>query len=122
MPNCSSKPSAVRLSGGIITPALLISRSMSPCQAAAKARTESRLARSSGRTSVVPAMVAAAASPLAWSRTASTTVAPALASAAAAAWPMPLLAPVMITVLPARSGMWSVVKGAIGSAVLSRSR
>ena len=67
-------------------------------------------------------MAAAAASPLAWSRTASTTVAPAPASAAAAAWPMPLLAPVMITVFPARSGMWSVVKGAIGSAVLSRSR
>jgi hypothetical protein len=35
---------------------------------------------------------------------------------------MPLLAPVTMTVFPARPGMWSVVKAAMGSAVLSRSR
>jgi hypothetical protein len=122
VPNCSSKPSAVRVSGGIITPALLISRWMSPSQPAAKARTESRLARSSGRTSVAPGMAAAAASPLATSRTASTTPAPALASAAAAARPMPLLAPVTITVRPDRSGMSDLVKAGMADVVLSRSR
>ena len=64
VPNCSSKPSAVATSGGIMTPALLISRSISPSQPAANSRTEARLARSSRRTSVVPGIVAAAASAL----------------------------------------------------------
>src|ERR1700677_3353002 len=113
VPNCSSKPSAVRASGGIITPALLISRSMSPCQTEANRRTESRLARSSTRTAVAPGMVAAAASPFAWSRTARTTWAPALATAAAAVRPMPLLAPVTITVLPDISGMSAAEKAAM---------
>ena len=103
MPNCSSKPSAVRESGGTITPALLISRSMAPSQPAANARTEARSARSSGRTSA-PGMPAAAAAPLAVSRTASTTRAPAPASAWAAARPIPELAPVTIAVRPERSG------------------
>src|SRR2546421_257160 len=73
VPNCSSKPSAVRGRGGAITPALLISRSISPSQAAANSRTDSTLARSSSRTSVSPAIVAAAAPPLSRPRTASTT-------------------------------------------------
>ena len=100
MPNCSSKPSAVRDSGGIITPALLISRSMSPSQPAANARTESRLDRSSSRTSVIPVIDVAAVRPFSVFRTASTTRAPLAASALAAARPMPLLEPVTIAVRP----------------------
>ncbi len=104
MPNCSSKPSAVRLSGGTITPALLISRSISPSQPEAKSRTEARLARSSWRTSVSPGIASAAARPFSIERTPSTTRAPAPAIAEAAARPMPLFAPVTIAVRPVRSG------------------
>ena len=61
--------------------------------------------RSSGRTSTAPPGIsAAAASPLAASRTASVTAAPLAAKAFAAARPMPLLAPVTMTVRPAMSG------------------
>ncbi len=117
VPNCSSKPSAVRDSGGIITPALLMSRSTGcPAQSRAKARTESRLARSSGRTSfsAEAGRVPAAAAPLASSRTARITRAPCPASALAVSRPMPLLAPVTMTVWPARSGMSAAVKPLIG--------
>ena len=47
--------------GGIMIPALLISRSISPSQPAANSLIESRLARSRRRTSVVPVICAAAA-------------------------------------------------------------
>ena len=116
VPNWSSKPSTVRDSGGTITPALLISRSTSPCQSAANARMEPRLARSSGRTSA-PGMPAAAASPFVVSRTARTTCAPAPASARAAARPMPELAPVMIAVRPVRSGRSAVLHVVMGNNV-----
>jgi len=56
VPNCSSNPSAVRDSGGTMTPALLISRFTSPAQPAANSRMEARSARSSR---VGPQMVAA---------------------------------------------------------------
>ena len=120
VPNCNSKPSAVRDSGGIITPALLISRSMGPDQSRANARTESRLARSRWRTSFVSAAgrASAAARPLASSRTASTTWAPARATAFAVSRPMPLFAPVTMTVRPARSGMSAVVKPLIPGGLL----
>ena len=77
---------------------------MGPCQPAPNARTESRLARSSARTSVSPWVASAAARPFAMSRTANTTRAPAPARARAVANPMPLLAPVTITVRPLMSG------------------
>ena len=51
-------------------------------------------------------IVAAAASPLSRLRTASTTCAPLAARSRAATRPMPLLAPVTITVRPFRSGMF----------------
>ena len=104
VPNCSSKPSAVRERGGTMTPALLTSRSSGPLQPSANSRTDARLARSSRRTSVVPGIAAAAVSPFAVSRTARTTRAPAPANARAAARPMPLLAPVTITLRPVMSG------------------
>ncbi len=105
VPNCSSKPSAVRLRGGTITPALLMSTSISPpSQPSANSWTDTRLARSRARTSVCPFIFAAARSPFSSERTASTTRAPAPASALAAARPMPLLAPVTITVRPVMSG------------------
>jgi AcrR family transcriptional regulator len=110
VPNCSSKPSAVRPKGGTITPALLISSSISPSHEEANSRTEARLARSSARTSVSPGIAAAAARPRSRSRTASTVRAPARASACAAARPMPLLAPVTIAVRPVMSGMSAAVK------------
>jgi hypothetical protein len=109
-PNCDSNPSAVRVSGGAITPALLISRWISAPQAAANSRTDARLARSSARTSVSPGMAAAAAMPFSTLRTASTTLAPAAASARAVACPMPLFAPVTMTVLPVMSGMSANLK------------
>ena len=105
MPNCISNPSAVRESGGIMIPALLMRMSIGPSQPAANSLTEARLARSSRRTSVVPGICDAAASPLSVLRTARTTRAPWSASAVAAARPMPLLAPVTMTVLPVISGM-----------------
>ena len=110
MPNWSSKPSAVRVSGGTITPALLISRCRSPSHPAANSRIDARLARSRRRTSVSPGIVAAAALPLSVSRTARTTWAPAPASARAVARPMPLLAPVTITLRPVMSGISLVVQ------------
>jgi hypothetical protein len=63
VPNRSSNPSAVRRSSGTDSPALLTRRSTGPSQAAAKDRTESRLARSSWRTSVVLGVALAAAQP-----------------------------------------------------------
>jgi hypothetical protein len=117
VPNFDSNPSVVRVSDGAETPALLISRSIGPSQPAANARTESRLARSSARTSVTPGVAAAAALPFSVLRTAKTTRAPVAASAWAAAWPMPLLAPVTIAVVPVRSGMSATVKVVIGNNV-----
>src|ERR1019366_3461194 len=117
VPNCSSKPSAVRDSGGTITPALLINRSISPSHPAASSRTDARLARSRRRTSVSPGMAAAAASPLSVLRTASTTWAPAPASARAAARPMQLLAPVTIALRPAMSGIWEGLEVVMGNNV-----
>ena len=117
MPSCISKPSAVRDSGGIMIPALLTRMSMGPSQPSANSRTEARLARSRRRTSVVPDISDAAASPLSVLRTARTTRAPWPASAPAAARPMPLLAPVTMTVLPVMSGMEEVEKVGMGNNV-----
>ena len=104
VPICNSKPSTVRLSGVLITPALLINMLSSPCQLSAKARTEARSARSSRRTSQSPGTDSAAAAPLARSRTAKTTRAPASASARAVGSPIPLLAPVTTTMRPRCGG------------------
>src|SRR5918994_1568261 len=109
-----SKPSLVRPSGTAMTPALLIRRSRSPSQSSANARTDSSAARSRRRTSTAPAIALAAASPLATSRTASTTRAPARASSRAATRPMPLLAPVTTAVRPERSGRSAAVHFAGG--------
>ena len=108
VPNCISKPSLVVASGMFITPALLISRSRSPCHDSANSRTEARSARSRRRTSTVPLApwtVRAAASPRFRSRTASTTCAPARARASTVAIPSPLLAPVTTAVRPVWSTM-----------------
>src|SRR5215212_204444 len=109
VPNCSSKPSAVRASGTAMIPALLTSTSRSPVHPAANDRTEDRSARSSCRTSTCPVSPAAACSPRAGSRTASTTRAPAAASARAVARPSPLLPPVITTVRPVCAGMSAVL-------------
>src|ERR1700731_1806695 len=55
-------------------------------------------------------MAAAAAWPFSMLRTASTTFAPAPASAEGAARPMPLLAPVTMTVRPVMSGTWALLE------------
>src|ERR1017187_1727756 len=81
-----------------------MSRSIGPSQDLTKARTDSRLARSSFRTSVTPRIASAAFFPFFSSRTASTTRAPHSASTFAVAKPRPLLAPVIITILPAILG------------------
>src|SRR5947209_6432784 len=109
VPICSSKPSFVRVSGVAITPAVLTRTSRSPARPSAKARTEPRSERSSGLTSTAPLISAAAASPLAVSRTASVTRAPARASSRAAILPMPLLAPVTTTARPSSEGRSAAV-------------
>ena len=91
--------------GTAMTPALLMRTSRSPSQASANARTEAEVGEVELRAPRRrPSIDAAAASPLAVSRTASTTRAPARASSRAAARPMPLLAPVTTKVRPSRSG------------------
>ena len=113
LPNCSSNPSAVVIRvGGAITPALLISTSTglpSAIRASANSATEPRSARSIRRTSSrAPGWAARissrARSPLATVRTAITTSAPAPARRRTASRPVPLLAPVTTTSLPAWSG------------------
>src|SRR5215469_10504708 len=91
-------------------PALLIRMSRGPVQPTAKARTDAWLLRSSDRTSVVPGIVAAALRPLASSRTASTTRAPALANWRAVMRPSPLEAPVTTTVRPVMAGRSAAVQ------------
>src|SRR5882757_2332582 len=110
VPNCSSKPSAVRASGTCMMPALLMRTSIGPCHDDAKACTDDRELRSSSRTSVSLAMAFATACPLAGLRTASTTCAPAWASASAVALPSPLVAPVTTNVLPVKSGRSAAVQ------------
>ena len=66
---------------------------------------------------MLPAICAAASRPLSRLRTARTTWAPAAASAVAAARPMPLLAPVTMTVVPVMSGMLEVEKVVMGNNV-----
>src|SRR4051812_35640689 len=104
VPICISKPSLVCDCGRAMTPALLTRMWRSPSHASANARTEERSARSSDRTSTVPGISLAARSPLAVSRTASVTRAPARASSRAAIFPMPELAPVTTTVRPSSLG------------------
>ena len=107
-PKWRSKPSVVKDRSGIaMTPAFSMRTSIgrSP-QLFLNDLTELRSPRSSALTSMVPACVACrmlslAALPLAGSRHASTTVAPASASCVAAARPRPLLPPVTMTVFPA---------------------
>ena len=109
-PICISNPSAVRPNGSAMTPALLIKTSNGSVVSAANARTESRLARSSRRTSAPSEISAAARSPLAVSRTAKITFAPAPARIRAASKPMPLLAPVIRKVRPCWSGRSAAVQ------------
>src|ERR1700742_5224322 len=93
---CASNPSAVRVSGRPITPALLISTS-TPSTESANFRTLARSARSRGVTSTRPVMPAAACSAFGMVRQAMTTLCPAAASVAAVAAPTPLLPPVTMT-------------------------
>ncbi len=84
----------------------------------ANVRIEVRSARSSAANDDLRrwrrrAELLSAASPLAWSRQASTTSAPARASANAVSKPRPLLAPVTTAMRPERSGMSLVVHGAM---------
>ncbi len=104
-----------------ITPALLtrMSRpSCPPANSAANAPTDPRSARSS-RASCTSAsgsarqMRSSASAPLAWSRQARTTWAPAPASARAVWKPRPLFAPVTTAVRSASRGMSSVVHAAM---------
>src|SRR5215213_4535002 len=107
--NCSSKPSAERPSGTAMIPALFTKTSMGCCHFSANSRTDVRLARSSGQTSTSPCMSAAARRPRSSSRTAKITRAPLRTSAAAVTRPIPLLAPVTITVRPDCGGIRSAV-------------
>ncbi len=100
VPICISKPSTVARFGTAITPALFTSTATSPSMLSAKPRTEDRSARSSRRTSVSPGIDAAATCPLAVSRQARMTLAPARASSRAVTAPMPLFAPVTTTLRP----------------------
>ena len=117
VPNWSSKPSLVRDSGGIITPALLMSRSMGcACQSRREGahRVEAGQVEQRGPPAGPgPGRVRRrpCCSPLAASRTARP---PARRGGERprAARPMPLLAPVTITVLPVRSGRPAVEKAA----------
>src|SRR3954453_16234773 len=110
VPNCSSKPSAVRPAGTIMIPALLTRTWSGPVQASANARTEARSARPRGGPSTRPGISAAAARPRSRSRTARTTEAPAVARACAVARPRPLVAPVTTTVRPSWRGMSAEVQ------------
>lgn len=116
-PSCSSKPCVVRISGGIITPALLMSASMRGAVIAcpAAARTLARSARSSGRNARsapgwVCRMCAIAASAFDRSRHASRTRAPRAASTRDVSRPRPVLAPVTMKPLPDWSGTSASVK------------
>src|SRR6478735_10275775 len=113
VPSCSSNPSAVTCrSGGVITPALLISRwigSPSARRRSASAATDASDDRSrSWRTTRAPGTCSrtrsTAASPLVRLRTGISTSAPAPARAAAMPRPIPSLAPVTTARLPSRSG------------------
>src|SRR4051794_40619898 len=117
VPNCISKPSAVRRSGMPITPALLTRRSSVSWAArmrSAAARTEAWFERSSSTTSSdasgwVASMSATAAATFSWLRAAITTWAPAAASARAVSRPSPPLAPVTTAVRPSCEGMSATV-------------
>lgn len=96
------------MSGGPITPALLMRTCKGPRQPVTNAATEAWSARSSGatRTSLLPVaatMSCAARSPAAGSRTARVTSAPTPASTRAVSKPMPEVAPVITTLRPDRS-------------------
>ena len=127
VPSCISKPSAVLRRGIAITPALFTRMSIRSWRAEnclAKSRTEARLARSRGASSVEAAgcslrSSSAACCPRFGSRHASTTCAPAAASDLTASSPMPLLAPVTTIVRPVWSGMSLAVQGMAGSLRLS---
>ena len=128
MPICISNPSAVSRRGSAMTPALLSSTSRRECfalNAAAAARTEARLARSSARASTfapgVSERIARSASSAALGlRHASTTSAFFAASARAASKPSPLFAPVIRMVRPVRSGMSFVLHAAAMILLLER--
>src|SRR5829696_2141174 len=120
----SSNPSTdVCRVGGVITPALLISRWIgwpSASSVSARRATDASEARSSSPTATSAAgtaarMRAVAASPLAAERTGSSTSAPARARRSAIATPMPSLAPVTTARLPLRSGtsMSARVRGSV---------
>src|SRR5215213_4960993 len=90
-------------------PALFTRTSTGCCHFSANSRTDVRLARSRGQTSTSPCISAAARRPRSSSRTAKITRAPLVASAAAVTRPIPLLAPVTITVRPDCGGIRSAV-------------
>ena len=119
--NCISQPSGVRIRGEAMIPALLMSMSSGPSQAAANAATEAWSARSSRATRtcllpVVPVMSSAVRSPASTLRTARVTSAPAPASARAVSMPIPDAPPVTMARRPVRS-MPSTTSAAVDSAV-----
>jgi len=103
-----------------MTPALLTSTSTVPSVASANARIDPRSDTSSWRTSTDPANLARAGRALAGSRTAAITVAPTRASSRAAISPMPLPAPVMITVRPSILGRSAFVHFGISGSFVQR--
>src|SRR5215467_3551272 len=119
VPSCSSNPSAVVPRGGIISPALLMSRSRREWLAricSAAARTESSEARSRRTTETVACGAAAdsratARSALPVSRQARIVTAARCASTAAASNPMPVFAPVTTAVRPCWPGTSATVHG-----------
>ena len=105
MPNWSSWPSGVsRYFGGVITPALLTSRSSEPSYRSTNSWIEVCEARSSCSTVLTPLIFLATSRAASVLRQASTTSAPWSASAAAVWKPMPELAPVTTALVPVRSG------------------
>jgi hypothetical protein len=82
----------------------LLTRTSTGPTSAAKARTDDRSATSSSRTSTDPDICAAAASPRARLRTATTTCAPRAANALAVSSPTPPLAPVTTNLRPSWRG------------------
>ncbi len=118
VPNCSSWPSSVsRYFGGVITPALLTSRSSGPSNRDTKSWIDSCEARSSSSTWGALGILLAASPAESVLRQARTTSAPRSARARAVWKPMPELAPVTTARVPVRSGRSSAVKPA-GDGVL----
>ena len=109
VPICISKPSAVCACGMFITPALLISTSMSSVGPVREGADRREVGQVEPADLGVALDLGGGALALRVSRTARTTWAPAAPSARAASKPMPLLAPVMTKVRPVWSGRSATV-------------